>query len=63
MGTSQRGYSTVSAILFAVVAGFQCVRAFNGWSVEINHFAVPVAASWGVAAVTGLLAIWGWRSR
>jgi len=63
MNASKRGYATVSAIVFTLVALFQLWRAVSGWSVEINHIDIPVAASFGIAAATGLLAIWGWRSR
>lgn len=63
MTTSARGFVTTSAVLFSLVAAFQLWRAISGWPVEINHFPVPVAASWGIAALAGLLATWGWRSR
>ncbi len=63
MTTSTRGYATASAVVFTLVAALQLWRAISGWSVEINHYAVPVAISWGIAALAGLLAIWGWRSR
>lgn len=63
MNASKRGYVTVSAIVFALVALFQLWRAASGWPVAINRMDIPVAASFGIAAATGLLAIWGWRSR
>lgn len=63
MDASKRGYATVSAIVFTLVALFQLWRAVSGWSVEINHIDIPVAASFGIAVATGLLAIWCWRSR
>lgn len=55
------GYARVSALLFGAVALLQLVRAINGWPITINDFAVPVWASWIIAAVTGSLCVWGWR--
>lgn len=63
MNASTRGYMTVSAVVFTLVAVFQLWRAMSAWPVEINHYAVPLAASWGTALGAGLLAAWGWRSR
>ncbi len=63
MTTSNRGYTTASAVVFTLATVIQLWRALSGWPVEINHYSVPVAASWGVATLTGLLALWGWRSR
>jgi hypothetical protein len=63
MSAPIRGYTTISTIVFTLVALFQVWRALAGFSVEINHNQLPVAASWGLAAVAAVLAVWGWRSR
>jgi len=63
MNAPSRGYTTVSAAVFTVVALLQAWRAVTGWPVEINHYLLPTVASWGIAAVAIVLAIWGWRSR
>ena len=60
---TRRGYTVASTAVFALVALFQCLRASNGWPVQINEFAVPVMASWGIAAFAAAMAFWGWRSR
>lgn len=63
MNAQSRGYTTVSAAVFTVVALVQAWRAVTAWPVEINHYLLPVAASWGITAIASVLAIWGWRSR
>lgn len=63
MSTIDRGYATVSAIVFALVASAQAWRAFAGLPVRIGMIQVPVAASAVVAMACAALAIWGWRSR
>lgn len=55
-------YARISATLFAAVALVQVIRAVNAWPVTINGFALPVAASWIIALITGALCVWGWRS-
>ena len=59
----RNGYSTVSGLVFAVVAILQVLRAVKGWPVHIDTFEVPVTASWIAAVVAGLLSIWGFSSR
>lgn len=63
MPSGTRGFVTASAVVFTLVTVVQSWRALSGWPVEINHYSMPLAASWAVAAFTGLLALWGWRSR
>ena len=63
MNAPSRGYTTVSAIVFTLVALVQVWRAATGFPVEINHYLLPAAASWGIAALAGVLAVWGWRTR
>ena len=57
------GYTRVSAFVFSLVALAQLARVAAGVPLEINHWPVPMAASIGVALLTGALAAWGWRSR
>jgi hypothetical protein len=56
-------YIVVSGALFGVIAVVQAVRALNGLPVHIGTFEVPVWASWVVAAITGGLSVWAFRSR
>lgn len=63
MNALSRSYTTVSAAVFTLVALIQAWRAVTGWPVEINHYVLPAAASWGIAAIAAVLAMWGWRSR
>jgi hypothetical protein len=58
----QRNYAVVSASVFALVALIQIVRAASAWPVQIGPYAIPVAASWVIAAVALGLAVWGYRS-
>ncbi|UHQ18293.1 hypothetical protein LVB87_08635 [Lysobacter sp. KIS68-7] len=58
-----RGYITVSATIFSVIALLQAYRAFAGLPVAIGQLQVPTAASWVAALVLGALAVWGWRTR
>ena len=63
MNAFGRGYTTVSATVFTLVALVQGWRAATGFPVEINHYLLPATASWGIAAIAAVLAAWGWRSR
>lgn len=63
MPANHRGYATVSAVVFALVAIAQAWRAFAGLPVQIGTIQVPVAASAVVAVGCAALAAWGWRSR
>ena len=58
----QRNYAVVSASVFALVALIQIVRAASEWPVQIGPYAIPVAASWVLAAVAIALSVWGYRS-
>lgn len=63
MNNSHRAYATTSALVFALVALVQGVRAITGMPVRIGSVDLPVAASLLVALVCAALAVWGWRTR
>ena len=63
MTVPSRGYPTISATVFTLVALAQAWRAASGFPVEINHYLLPAPASWAIAFLAGVLALWGWRSR
>ena len=61
--TAHRPYTTVSALVFTLVAVLQAYRAFAGIPLDIGGTAIPVAASWVAALFAAALAAWGWRTR
>ena len=63
MPSTHRGYATVSAVVFMLVAIAQAWRAFAGLTVQIGALQLPVIASVFAAAACAALALWGWRSR
>jgi hypothetical protein len=56
-----RSYSLVSAIVFALVALIQIVRAASGWVLQVGNYSVPTGASWILAIVAIALSVWGFR--
>jgi hypothetical protein len=54
-----KSYSRLAAVIFAIIAVLQLVRAVSGWEVAVNGSAVPLWASWLAAVVAGLLAVVG----
>ena len=57
-----RRYELVSGILFSIVALAQLTRSLLAWPVIIDGFNVPVWGSGVAFLVTGVLAIWAFRS-
>lgn len=58
-----KNYIVVSGLVFGLVAVAQATRALLAVPVHIGSFEVPVLVSWIVAAATGGLCIWAFRSR
>ncbi len=54
-------YCGVSALLFTVVALVHLTRLIYGWPVQVDSAAVPMLVSWMGLAVSGGLAVWGYR--
>jgi len=52
----------ISGVVFTLIAGLQATRAAMGWEVQVNGSAVPIWASVVVALITGLLAIFSFRT-
>ena len=50
-----RSYSRLAALLFAIIAVLQFIRAVGGWQV-VGTTSVPVWASWIACVVTAGLA-------
>ncbi len=57
-----RNYSLLAALIFAVVAMLQLVRAVGGWPITIAAVSVPLWASWIACAVAALLAGFGFAA-
>ena len=56
-------YLLVTAIVFTLVALAHLARIVLGWDAVIDGWSVPMAMSWGAAAVTGGLAYYGFVLR
>lgn len=55
-------FSLVAALIFAVIAVFQLIRAVVGMSINIGDISVPASVSWG-AFVGGTILAWlGYRA-
>lgn len=54
-------FTIIAAILLAVVAASQAFRAYYGFDMQVNGIQIPVAVSWAVAAVAGLVAVLAFR--
>ena len=54
-----KSYSRVAAIIFAIIAVLQLVRALSGWELTLNGAAIPLWASWLASVVAGVLACVG----
>jgi uncharacterized membrane protein len=50
-------FTTIGGLVLLLIAVVQAVRAFLGFEVIIDGYAVPVMASWVVAIVLGLLSL------
>ena len=51
-----KSYARVAAIIFAIIAVLQLVRALSGWEITVNGAAIPLWASWLASVVAGALA-------
>jgi len=58
---NHRKYCLVSGVLFSIVALAHLWRILNGMSVQVDEYAVPMAASWVGLIVPALLASWAFR--
>jgi len=60
---SARDYSRLAAIIFAIVALVQLVRAVSGWPITVGAtHSIPLGASWVVCVVAGVLAWLGFNA-
>jgi hypothetical protein len=54
-------FSTIAAVVFALVALAQLLRLVLGWSIVINGISIPLWASAIACLVAGGLAVMVWR--
>ncbi|HJY08831.1 MAG TPA: hypothetical protein VJ323_21105 [Bryobacteraceae bacterium] len=54
-------FSTLAAVVFALVALAQLLRLVLGWSIVINGVSIPLWASAIACLVAGGLAVMVWR--
>ena len=54
-------FSTLAAVVFALVALAQLLRLVLGWSIVINGISIPLWASAIACLVAGGLAVMVWR--
>ena len=54
-------FSTIAAVVFALVALAQLLRLVLGWSIVINGISIPLWASAIACLVAGGLAVTVWR--
>jgi hypothetical protein len=54
-------FSTVAAIILAVIAGAMAFRAYYGIDVVVGNFHVPMLMSWIGAGVLGIVAVFAFR--
>ena len=57
-----KSYSRLAAVIFAVIALLQLVRALSGWEITLNGMPVPVWPSWLACAVALVLAWLGFTA-
>jgi len=60
---SAKDYSRLAAIIFAIVALLQLVRAVSGWPITIGATtSIPLWASWVACVVAAVLAWFGFNA-
>ena len=53
-----KAYITISAAVFALVAVAHLSRAIAQWTIVIDQWKLPIAASWIGAAAAAALSVW-----
>jgi hypothetical protein len=57
-----QSYSQLAAVLFAVMAIAQLLRAAAGWPVTINGYDMPFWPNWLAFLIFAILSVVGFRS-
>jgi len=50
-------YAIIAAFIFLSVSVLHGLRAFYGWDLTLNQWAVPVSYSWFISVITFIMAI------
>jgi len=58
---TQKAFSLIAGILFALVALVHLGRIVQGWDVTAAGMAIPMWVSWAGLVVTGMLAFFGFK--
>ncbi|MBA5249402.1 MAG: hypothetical protein FE834_07770 [Gammaproteobacteria bacterium] len=56
-------YRVISGVVFAIVALAHLLRIIDGWVITVNGQVAPMYISYLGFAVTGMLAIWAFKSK
>ena len=57
-----KSYSVLAAVIFAIIAILQLVRAISGWPVTVHDIGLPLWASWVACIVAAGLAWLGFSA-
>jgi hypothetical protein len=57
-----RNFCILAAVIFAIIAILQLVRALIGWPVTVGNITVPIWLSWIAAIVAAGLAWFGYQA-
>ncbi|MDE3061000.1 MAG: hypothetical protein KGJ06_08305 [Pseudomonadota bacterium] len=58
---NQKTFSLIAGIIFALVALGHLLRLFQGWTILINGWPVPMWISWIGLIIPAILAVYGLR--
>lgn len=56
-----RPFTTVAAVIFAIVAAVHVLRLFLGWEITVNGISIPAWASVLGLVIAGGLAVMLWK--
>ena len=59
---SASSYARLAAIVFAIIALLQLIRAVAGWPIVVGGTEMPVWPSWVAVVVTGILSWLGFTA-
>ena len=54
-------FTLIAAIFLAVIAASQAARIYFGYDVLVGSYHVPMAISWGIAILCGVVSIFAFR--
>ena len=54
-------FTLIAAIFLGAIAVAQAVRAFYGFDIQVDGVHIPMAVSWAIAALFGIVAVLAFR--